>query len=88
MNFRFERSENQFAEVHGVSWHGMASLPSYQEATATADWLRLIAPYCRFDDYRALRLVNSHFHVVFSPFLWGDLFRAVRLSGLDQGDGK
>lgn len=86
LNFRFERSKNQFAEVHRVSWHGMASLPSYQEATATADWLRLIAPYCRFVDYRALRLVNIHFHDVFSPFLWRDLFRAVRLSGLDQGD--
>ncbi|KAG6029925.1 hypothetical protein E4U41_000226 [Claviceps citrina] len=64
----------------------MTSLPSYGEATAVADWLQLVSPYCRFEDHHALRLVSRHFHHVFSPLLWKDLFRAVRRSGLDPGD--
>ncbi|KAG6009171.1 hypothetical protein E4U43_000040 [Claviceps pusilla] len=64
----------------------MDSLPSYREATEAADWVQLISPYCRFNDYHALCLVNRHFNLVFLPLLWKDLFKAVRLSGLDPGD--
>ncbi|KAG6060956.1 hypothetical protein E4U17_003026 [Claviceps sp. LM77 group G4] len=64
----------------------MAALPSYQEAIEAADWLQLVLPYCRFNDYPALCLVNRHFNDVISPLLWRDVLKSVRLSGLDPGD--
>ncbi|KAG6079088.1 hypothetical protein E4U16_001261 [Claviceps sp. LM84 group G4] len=64
----------------------MAALPSYQEAIEAADWLQLVLPYCRFNDYPALCLVNRHFNDVISPLLWRDALKSVRLSGLDPGD--
>lgn len=64
------------------------SLPSYQEATSRLDWVALVAPYCRFADYRALCLVNRRFNKVFARLLWMDLLKAARLSGVDPGDGK
>lgn len=66
----------------------MAFLPSYQEATARPDWLKLVAPYCEFDDYRPLCLVCRRFRDVFAPLLWTDLFHAARLGGLEPGDGE
>jgi hypothetical protein len=66
----------------------MDSLPSYQEAIAKSDWLNLVAPYCNFDDYRALCLVNRRFQQIFAPRLWKDLFISARLAGVDPGDGK
>ncbi|GJN84573.1 leucine rich repeat domain-containing protein [Purpureocillium lilacinum] len=64
----------------------MVPLPSYKEATAKPDWLRLVAPYVRFDDYRSLCLVNRRSWRIFAPCLWADLLRAVRRAGLDPGD--
>ncbi|KAJ6439487.1 leucine rich repeat domain-containing protein [Purpureocillium lavendulum] len=64
----------------------MAALPSYQEATSRPDWLRLTAPYVRFDDYRSLCLVSRRSWRIFAPCLWADLLRAVRRAGLDPGD--
>ncbi|KAG5934722.1 hypothetical protein E4U60_003626 [Claviceps pazoutovae] len=64
----------------------MDALPSYQEAIEAVDWLQLVLPYCRFSDYHALCLVNRHFNDVISPLLWRDVFKSVRLSGLDPGD--
>ena len=66
----------------------MVPLPSYKEATAKPDWLRLVAPYVRFDDYRSLCLVNRRSWRIFAPCLWADLLRAVRRAGLDPGDGE
>ncbi|KAG6001458.1 hypothetical protein E4U21_004314 [Claviceps maximensis] len=62
------------------------SLPSYREATEAGDWVRLISPYFKFKNYHSLCLVNRHFNLIFSPLLWNDLLKAVRLSGLDPGD--
>lgn len=66
----------------------MASLPSYREATAKLDWLCLVAPYVAFPDYAALCLVSRRFWHVFAPRLWENLFRSVRLAGLDPSDGE
>ncbi|KAG5983315.1 hypothetical protein E4U55_000299 [Claviceps digitariae] len=64
----------------------MDCLPSYREATEGAHWVQLISPYCLWNDYHALCLVNRLFSSVFLPLLWKDLLRSVRLSGLDSGD--
>lgn len=66
----------------------MALLPSYQEATSGPDWLNLVAPYCKFEDYRALCQVSRQFRRVFAPRLWRDLLHSARLTGLDPGDGE
>lgn len=67
-------------------WREHGPLPSYQEATSGPDWIQLVAPYCDFEDCRALCLVSRRFWNTFAPLLWRDLLRAARLSGLDPGD--
>lgn len=66
----------------------MAGLPSYQEATARPDWLRLVAPYVPFDDYHWLCRVSRPFWSVFAPLLWRNPLQSLRLSGKDPSDGK
>lgn len=65
----------------------MTTLPSYEEATARPDWLKLAAPYVRFGDYRSLCLVSRHYWQIFAPRLWANLLLAARQSGLDPSDG-
>ncbi|TQV91660.1 Leucine Rich Repeat domain-containing protein [Cordyceps javanica] len=64
----------------------MTSLPSYQEATARADWLGFAAPYIHSADYHALCLVNRHFWKVFAPRLWIDILATARRCGLPPDD--
>lgn len=41
-------------------------LPSYPQATATQDWLDLIAAYVDIHDYKNLCLVNKRSYAIFS----------------------
>ncbi|EGO57130.1 hypothetical protein NEUTE1DRAFT_147570 [Neurospora tetrasperma FGSC 2508] len=50
------------------------SLPSYQEATRTLDWLELVGPSISIRDYARLCRVSRHFCDYFLPRLWTDPF--------------
>ncbi|KAK3344625.1 hypothetical protein B0H65DRAFT_548415 [Neurospora tetraspora] len=50
------------------------SLPTYQEATRTVDWLELAGPSISIRDYARLCRVSRHFCDYFLPRLWTDPF--------------
>ncbi|KAJ4405817.1 hypothetical protein N0V85_004607 [Neurospora sp. IMI 360204] len=50
------------------------SLPTYQEATSTVDWLELAGPSISIRDYARLCRVSRHFYHYFLPRLWTDPF--------------
>ncbi|KAL2174358.1 uncharacterized protein P884DRAFT_332042 [Thermothelomyces heterothallicus CBS 202.75] len=50
----------------------VVDLPSYRAATTRPDWLALVAPYVRINDYASLCLVSRHFYRQFAPRLWND----------------
>ncbi|KAK2049966.1 hypothetical protein LZ31DRAFT_256292 [Colletotrichum somersetense] len=64
----------------------MATLPSYQDAVARLDWLRLVASYVRDKDLASLCSVNRRFYALFAPRLWNDPLVTVRRLGLHPSD--
>ncbi|KAI1769915.1 hypothetical protein F4818DRAFT_308488 [Hypoxylon cercidicola] len=64
----------------------METLPSYEEAVASLDWLDLVATYVPVADWPRCCLVDRRFYCQFAPRLWQDPLVIVRRLGLHPND--
>ncbi|XXG96392.1 hypothetical protein Hte_002674 [Hypoxylon texense] len=64
----------------------METLPSYEDAVASPDWLDLVATYIPIADWPRCCLVDKRFYHQFAPRLWQDPLVTVRRLGLHPND--
>ncbi|KAI2602328.1 hypothetical protein GGR54DRAFT_624644 [Hypoxylon sp. NC1633] len=64
----------------------METLPSYENATSSPDWLDLVAPYIPEVDWPRCSLVDRRFYHHFAPRLWQDPLVTMRHLGLHPND--
>ncbi|KAI1374756.1 hypothetical protein F4677DRAFT_455234 [Hypoxylon crocopeplum] len=64
----------------------METLPSYEEAIGSPDWLDLVAPYIPVVDWPRCCLVDRRFYRQFVPRLWQDPLVTIRHLGLHPND--
>ncbi|KAI0384706.1 hypothetical protein F5Y04DRAFT_247629 [Hypomontagnella monticulosa] len=64
----------------------METLPSYEDAISSPDWLDLVAAYIPIVDWPKCCLVDRRFYGQFTPRLWQDPLVTIRQLGLHPND--